>query len=736
MTTDRIEVYASPEGSVYGDGSRGYPVRDLHSAMRLVRQRRAPGQRAVVWLMGGVYRQRETLELGPDDSFTAFCALDASAPPVFEGAEPVTGWRAVVVNGVAALAAPAPAARGRALYVGGERAPRPSYPVGGGFLRMESVAGLDPTAGFVETLFDGADRFTYAAGDVPELAEPERVEVVVPHYWVQERMPVASIDRERREITSPLRSIFALRDDAAQTFARYRLENVAEAFGHVAGEWYLDATGLLAGADGPQVLYLPRPGESAETLDVRMPVLDVFVRLTGTGAVPVREVRFEGVSFAYADFAEVPPAVPPFGVREDPVLPEGVAFAADVQAASTVPAAVQFDGARSCAFVDGCVSHVGGYGLSLGPGSRGNLVSGTRFFDLGAGAVRSGGSVDAASDDFNRSNEVSDNDIERGGRVYPSCVAVLFQHGAHNVIAHNHIRDFFYTGVSVGWMWDYEDSPSQGNLVVGNHIHDLGQGLLNDMGGVYLLGIAPGTAVRGNHIHDVECANYGGWGIYLDEGSSHVVIEDNVVHHVSSQCYHHHYGRESIIRNNVFAYGGNGQVSITRPEQLVSFTMERNLLLGSASPGYTGTPGPRDLREYTIVSDLNLFWDERPVDGAVLAANGEKSPGADGCLEWAIVEPMDDEWRALGHDRHSVVADPRFVDAPSGDLSGESAEGRADASGEPGTRREFAVADDSPAHDLGIRVPDVSGAGPRPVADRLHPLAARTRRDQFARAQG
>ncbi|MGV8882997.1 MAG: right-handed parallel beta-helix repeat-containing protein [Rhodoglobus sp.] len=713
MSTDRIEIYASPLGSVYADGSRGYPVGDLHSALRLIRQRREPGQRAVVWLAGGTYRQTETVVIEPEDSFTTFAAIDPAAPPVFEGAASVTGWRPVEVNGVSVLAAAAPASRGRCLYVGGERVERPRYPREG-FLQMSNVEGLNPAAGFIETLFDGSDRFEFAERDLPALAEPESVEVVVPHYWVQERMPVTSVDYESRQVSSSLRSIFALRDDAAQTFARYFLDNVAESFGEVEGEWYLDATGLLAGADGPQVLYAPRAGETAESIDARMPVLDVFVRLAGTGESPVREVRFEGVHFAYADFAEVPPAVAPFGVREDPVLPQGVEFASDVQAASTVPAAIQFDGARACAFIDGAIEHVGGFGLSLGPGSRGNLVGGSRFADLGAGAVRSGGSVDALSPDFNRENEVSDNVIENGGRIYPNCVAVLFQHGSHNVIAHNHIHDFFYTAISVGWMWDYEDSPSQGNHVVGNHIHDLGKGLLNDMGGVYLLGIAPGTVVRGNHIHDVECANYGGWGIYLDEGSSHVVIEGNVVHDVSSQAYHHHYGREVTIRNNVWAYAAQGQISITRPEKHISFTFERNIVVGDSSPGFVGTAGDRDVLKYEIVSDLNLYWDYSPIEGAVRAANAVKTARIDGGMDFEIVEKLDGEW-SKRHDRHSVDADPLFVDAAA---------------------RDFRVRDDSPVHTLGITVPDVSGAGPRSVAERLHPLAAATRRGQFARSQG
>lgn len=712
MSTDRIEIHAAPDGSPFADGSFGYPSDGLVNAMKLVRKLREPGQRAVVWLHPGEYRQRETLVLGEEDSFTTFAALDVGQPTVISGAQPVTGWTEATVRGVRVFAAPAPRERGRCLYVNGERAPRPRYPRGR-MLRIAEQEGLDPTASFVGTLMDGSDRFRFTEGDVPELSRPEVVEVVVPHYWVQERMPVVAIDHDRREIVSDRRSIFALRDDSVEDFARYYLDNVVEAFGEAPGEWYLDASGELTGAGTPQVLYVPGDGEDPNTLDVQLPVLDVFVEAAGTEDAPIREIRFENVGFVCADFAEVPVAKPPFGVREDLMLPPDGRFASEVQAANTVPGALRFRFARSCALVDCRIGRVGGYGVSLEPGCRGNLVSGTRFHDLGAGAVRCGGSADASAPAFNTANEVSDCEINKGGRAYANCVGILFEHGSHNVIAHNEISDLFYSGISVGWEWGYGDSPSQGNLVVGNHIHDLGQGVLNDLGGVYLLGISPGTVVRGNHVHHVRCANYGGWGIYLDQGSSHIVIEGNVVHDISSQAFHQHYGRESIVRNNVFAFGGEGQVTVSRPEQHVSITFERNILLGDHTPGIMGIL-PHGLADYVIYSDLNLFWDLDPIPGAVRASDGIASFDAEGRMAFTLTDAHDEAWTGWGHDRHSLTADPGFVDAAA---------------------RDFRVQGDSPAAELGIALPDVSDAGPRPVPSRLHPLRPLTLSDQFARTQ-
>lgn len=83
------------------------------------------------------------------------------------------------------------------------------------------------------------------------------------------------------------------------------------------------------------------------------------------------------------------------------------------------------------------------------------------------------------------------------------------------------------------------------------------------MGGVYLLGIQPGTRVYNNLIHDVSCRFYGGWALYTDEGSAHMVLERNVCFNCTRDGYHQHYGRENIVRYNIFAFNANSALAIT-----------------------------------------------------------------------------------------------------------------------------------------------------------------------------
>jgi hypothetical protein len=72
---------------------------------------------------------------------------------------------------------------------------------------------------------------------------------------------------------------------------------------------------------------------------------------------------------------------------------------------------------------------------------------------------------------------------------------------------------------------------------------------LADGGGIYTLGLQPGTVLRGNHIHDVHRSAYahGGApnnGFFIDQGSKGFLFEDNVVYRTSgepvrfNQCEH------------------------------------------------------------------------------------------------------------------------------------------------------------------------------------------------------
>ncbi|MCA1684438.1 MAG: right-handed parallel beta-helix repeat-containing protein, partial [Planctomycetia bacterium] len=263
---------------------------------------------------------------------------------------------------------------------------------------------------------------------------------------------------------------------------------------------------------------------------------------------------------------------------------------------------------------------------------------------------------------------IADNRIHHLGRLNHSGVGVLIMNAFGNTVAHNEISDLYYTGVSVGWVWGYGPSVSRDNRIEFNHIHHVGQELLSDMGGIYLLGLSPGTVVRNNIVHDVA-GHDKAWGLYTDEGSTGIVLENNLVYRTTHGSFHQHYGRDNLVRNNIFAFGRDAQIVRSRDEPHRSFTFERNIIYYRTGELFSSVwSGGTD----RIVLDHNLYWNP---------TGAPRFPG-----------DSIGTWRARGFDKHSIVADPHFVDPDHDD---------------------FRLKPDSPAPKLGFRPPDLSAVGPR-----------------------
>ncbi len=614
-----------------------------HDAIRKLKARGGAREPVEVLVAEGTYCLTETLVLEPQDSGTAdgpitYAAL-AGAKPIISGGRTITGWKQQEAG---LWTAEVPEASGRKwpfrqLWVNGQRAVLARSP-NEGFYRIVGAAGptVDPATGKERDSSKSAFRFQ--PGDLRNWSDLGDANVTVFYHWETGMLRLKSVDEPTSTVTftGEFKWPFWGRQ-------RYYVENVFEAL-DAPGEWYLNCV------EG-RLYYRPRPGEDMSQAVVVAPVLSQLVRLNGTAEQGqfVEHLHFRGLSFQHAAYA---------------LEPEGHA---DWQAAVTVPAAVDATAVRHCSIQQCEFSHLGGYALAMRSGSQHNAIVENHVYDLGAGGVKIGDEAVPPTEIAETGhNEVRSNFIHEIGRVFYGAIGVWIGQSSDNVIAHNEICDLNYTGISCGWTWGYGPTKAHRNRIEYNYIHHIGPGKLCDMGGIYTLGTSPGTVVRNNLIHDVWDweEGYGAGGVYPDEGSSQILIENNVVYRTATAGLGVHYGKDNIARNNIIALGRDQQVYLGRSDKDSSIKFERNIVYYDE--------GKLFVRESRLEADYNVYWNTRGEPVTFLND-----------LSW-------EQWRAKGLDVHSVIADPKFVDARAGD---------------------FRLQPDSPALKLGFQPIDVSQAG-------------------------
>ncbi|MBN2452510.1 MAG: right-handed parallel beta-helix repeat-containing protein [Lentisphaeria bacterium] len=651
------DIIIAPDGNdTTGRGTPDAPYATLVRAGEAVRTllHREPGRESpvTVALRGGTYVLAAPWRLGPEDSGTARAPVVWTAwpgeKPRISGGRRISGWQ--VRDGRWEVHLPE-VARGEwsfcQLFVNGECRQRPRLPREG-YYHIQKELPPSRTGG-------APDRFGFRVGDLdPGWRNLADVEVLCFHYWGMSRLRPATVDPEAGVVsfTGPTcaNSWWA----GLRRGHRFLVENVREALDRP-GEWYLDrASGLLT--------YLPLPGEDPATAEVVAPRLERLLDIRGDAKLGtwVSHIRFEGLAFAHTNW----------------VLPEAGYSCA--QAESALRGAVFASGVRDLAFHGCSIRQVATYGLDLSEGCQYVHIEDCDIRHIGAGGIRVGEGWGRGADSPETGHvTIRNNTIAQGGRLHPAGIGVWIGLSGHNLIEHNDIFDFYYSGLSVGWTWGYQPTPASHNIIRHNHVHTIGQGVLSDMGGIYTLGLSPGTRIEHNCFHDIDSFDYGGWGIYFDEGSTGIVAENNLVYRTKTGGFHQHYGRENVVRNNILAFARIGQIQRTRQEEHLMFTLERNLVLwdrGSVMHGNWAAGG--------FALHRNLYWH----------TGGEpvRFPGG------LTLE----EWQAKGHDEGSMVADPGFADPAAGD---------------------FRLAPDSPALALGFQPFRLDGFGRQTPTDAAEP---------------
>lgn len=625
------KIYLSPEGNDSNPGTIDKPLASLPGACKMAREYRKSGNIEGVLeiiALSGEYFMMQPLILSDEDSGTPASPLvfktDQGSKAIFRGGIQITGfeevndklWRAFIPQ-VAWYDS-----YFEQLYVNGARATRAKSP-NEGFFRVKNVfetvlekgEGRSPELAVQKIRLDDSDTASFRYFQEQDY---EDALMIFYHNWDNTRKRITGFSRHDSSVYIAGEGMKPW--NPINSKSRYLVENYMAAL-DCAGEWFLDRSGYL--------YYIPLKGQTLENTVFYAPVIKEFITIRGdqVSGREAENIIFDGLTFEVA------------GYRTP------VAGNEPAQAAAPVNAVIELDFASNIEFRNCEISHTGTYAFWFRRACSNCNVNRCYMHDLGAGGVKIGETIIRHKQDEITNNITVDNNIIRnGGHVFPCAVGIIIFNASDNKLTHNEIADLRYTGISVGWVWGYSHSPSKRNKIEFNHIHHLGWGELCDMGGVYTLGASEGTTVSNNVVHHVYSFDYGGWGLYTDEGSYGITMENNLVYLCKNSGFHQHYGEENVIRNNIFACNIRAQLQATRIEEHKSLSFTNNIVYFDR-----GNLSSSNWHKFNLLSDHNLYWDTRSRN-----------------IMFADISFAD--WQKSGRDVHSVIADPNFMDPGSFDF--------------------------------------------------------------------
>lgn len=553
------EIWISPKGSDFNDGTRQFPKATLTSALRQAREwRRTEDNRIqggiTIYVEGGTYAFHEPVFIRPEDSGTkespTIIRSVGDEKVILSGGISINGWKKQGKVWVADV----PAFNGRPLdfrqlWVNGKKAVRARDVED--FEKMNRICSVDEKN---EILYVPAVSICRLIDNKGNL-KAKYAEMVLHQMWCVANLRIRSVEvqgdsaairfhqpESRIQFEHPWPRPMVTTDGHNSAFY---LTNARE-LQDVPGEWYHDI-------DARKVYYYPREGEKMQEAEVIVPAVETLVRVEGTLDRPVCHIRFEKITFSYTTWmrpsekGHVPLQAGMYltdGYRIDPKMQrnylnhplDNQGWLGRPAAAVRVVAARQIDFER-CRF-----EHLGSTGLDYEEAVQGGVVRGCLFRDIAGNGLLVGSFSPAAHethlpyDPADRREVCTQQQInncyftEIGNEDW-GCLAIAAGYVGDVNIEHNEISEVPYSGISLGWGWTQTVNCMRNNRVHANLIHHYAKHMY-DVAGIYTLGSQPKSYVTENCVHSIYKPGYvhdpNHWFyLYTDEGSSFITVRDN-----------------------------------------------------------------------------------------------------------------------------------------------------------------------------------------------------------------
>ena len=553
------EIWISPKGSDFNDGTRQSPKATLTSALRQAREwRRTEDNRIqggiTIYMEGGTYAFHEPVFIRPEDSGTkespTIIRSVGDEKVILSGGISINGWKKQGKVWVADV----PVFNGRPLdfrqlWVNGKKAVRARDVED--FEKMNRICSVDEKNEMLYVPVVSIRRLIDNKGNL----KAKYAEMVLHQMWCVANLRIRSVEvqgdsaairfhqpESRIQFEHPWPRPMVTTDGHNSAFY---LTNARE-LQDVPGEWYHDM-------DARKVYYYPREGEKMQEAEVIVPAVETLVRVEGTVDRPVCHIRFEKITFSYTTWmrpsekGHVPLQAGMYltdGYRIDPKMQrnylnhplDNQGWLGRPAAAVRVVAAKQIDFER-CRF-----EHLGSTGLDYEEAVQGGVVRGCLFRDIAGNGLLVGSFSPAAHethlpyDPADRREVCTQQHInncyftEIGNEDW-GCLAIAAGYVGDVNIEHNEISEVPYSGISLGWGWTQTVNCMRNNRVHANLIHHYAKHMY-DVAGIYTLGSQPKSYVTENCVHSIYKPGYvhdpNHWFyLYTDEGSSFITVRDN-----------------------------------------------------------------------------------------------------------------------------------------------------------------------------------------------------------------
>lgn len=647
------------------------PFATLARARNVIRQFRSE-QRftgpVTVMVLEGTYYLDQPLELSGQDSGTAESPFTITAfpghRPVISGGRKIEGWQPSR-DGIVQVVLPDVKVgqwQFRQLFHNGRRQVRARWP---------NFNPADPLYGgwaFIDASQPDVNSFRYST--IPDSqprrwSKPSQAEInIFPWYcWVNDILPVAQADADEHTIALG----HGPHHDWMPLLAgnRFIVENVFEELDQP-GEWCTDR-------ESGRLSFWPPAGDVA-TAEVIAPRLEDLIHLTGNAKQPVRHITISGLTFSHTNS--------PFPEQQHE----------SHHSPTLSGAAVRLEHADDCRIENNRFHNLGGDGVRLhGPDAR-NRITDNEFSEVGGSGVslasHQPGNAETWQDkEVLRSNArlyprlvrnvISNNHIHHCGVMKKNCAGVQFYgiNSVDNVISHNLIHHMSDKGMTM--------QDGFGRFIIEyNEMHTLGLEIA-DTGGImtnrwFVLDddpdLAQGNVIRFNLIRDcIGCGAYAEqrspkgegdsvrsgsriwspyytWGIYFDNSGENITVFGNIVASTVLGGVSMPVGspRNNRVENNIFIGSSGNQFDLRMGGAANNNRFVRNIVCYSNPDAMLLAAQPA-AKQHLAECDDNVYF---AAAGQELRVRGIGSFA---------------DWRALGFDRRTLLADPLFVNLEKGD---------------------------------------------------------------------